>query len=90
MDLLGDDLELGGSTDLLYDAFELKKKKKIDINNLFFDYNKSDILKESFSELDRVSFLLMNYPIHLVEIAGHSDSVGNVDYNVKLSERRAS
>jgi outer membrane protein OmpA-like peptidoglycan-associated protein len=32
----------------------------------------------------------MNYPIHLVEIAGHTDSVGNVDYNVKLSERRAS
>jgi hypothetical protein len=49
LDLLGDDIELGGSTDLLYDAFELKKKKKIDINNLFFDYNKSDILKESFS-----------------------------------------
>ncbi len=32
----------------------------------------------------------MNYPIHLVEIAGHTDSVGDVDYNVKLSERRAS
>jgi len=32
----------------------------------------------------------MNYPIHLVEIAGHTDSVGDVDYNVKLSKRRAS
>lgn len=90
LDLLGDDLELGGSTDLLYDAFELQKKKKIEIKNLFFDYNKSNILKESFPELDRVSFLLKNYPIHLVEVAGHTDSIGNESYNQKLSEKRSS
>lgn len=90
LELLGDDLELGGATDLLYDAFNLKNRKKIDINNLFFEYNKSDLLKESFPELDRVVFLFKNYPIELVEIGGHTDSIGSVDYNQKLSEKRAS
>src|SRR5690606_7458740 len=89
LSLLGDDLELGGASDLLYDAFSLKNKKKIDINNLFFEYNKSNILKESFPELERVAFLLKNYPIELVEIAGHTDSIGSVDYNMKLSEKRS-
>lgn len=88
-DLVGDDLEMGGASDLLYDAFEIKRKKKISINNLFFDYNKSDLLTQSFPELDRVVYLLKNYPIHLVEIGGHTDSLGSEDYNKKLSERRA-
>lgn len=88
-DLLGDDLEMGGAGDLLYDAFDLKRRKKIAINNLFFEYNKSDLLNTSFPELDRVVYLLKNYPIHLVEIAGHTDSIGAVDYNMKLSERRS-
>jgi outer membrane protein OmpA-like peptidoglycan-associated protein len=88
-DLVGDDLEMGGASDLLYDAFEIKRKKKISINNLFFDYNKSDLLTPSFPELDRVVYLLQNYPIHLVEIGGHTDAQGSEDYNKKLSERRA-
>jgi len=88
-DLLGDDLEMGGATDLLYDNFDLKRRKKIAINNLFFEYNKSDLLKSSFPELDRVVYLLKNYPIHLVEIAGHTDSIGAVDYNMRLSEKRS-
>lgn len=89
-DLIGDDLELMGTGDLTYDSFELKEKKLIQMNNLFFEYNKSTILKSSFSELDRVVYLLKNYPIDLVEVAGHTDSVGNEEYNLTLSDKRAS
>lgn len=89
-DLIGDDLELMGTGDLTYDSFELQEKKLIQMNNLFFEYNKSTILKSSFSELDRVIYLLKNYPIDLVEVAGHTDSVGNEEYNLTLSDKRAS
>lgn len=88
-DLIGDDLELMGSGDLTYDSFELKEKKLLQMNNLFFEYNKATLLKSSFSELDRVIYLLKNYPIDLVEVAGHSDSVGNEEYNISLSDKRA-
>jgi outer membrane protein OmpA-like peptidoglycan-associated protein len=88
-DLLGDDLEMAGSGDLLFDEFKLKRRKKIKMNNLFFDYNKSSLLKSSYSELKRVAIMLEKYDISLVEVSGHTDSIGSVDYNKKLSERRA-
>lgn len=88
-DLFGDDLEMSGNSDLLYDAFDLKKKKKLNLNNLFFEYNSAELLKSSHPELDRVAYFLKNYPIHLVEVSGHTDSIGNPEYNQKLSEKRA-
>lgn len=88
-DLVGDDLELMGSGDLTYDSFELGEKKLIQMNNLFFEYNKADLLKSSYPELDRVVYLLKNYPIDLVEVAGHTDSVGNEQYNLTLSDKRS-
>ena len=88
-DLLGDDLEMAGNSDLLYDQFKLKQKRKIKMNNLFFETNKSDLLPESFPELDRVVYLLNNYPVELVEVGGHTDSTGSEKYNLTLSERRA-
>lgn len=88
-ELFGDDLESTGTNSLIYDAFNLKTEPTIRMNNLFFDYNKSNLLKESHSELDRVAFLLSNYPVEMVEIAGHTDSIGSQNYNQKLSEARA-
>jgi outer membrane protein OmpA-like peptidoglycan-associated protein len=88
-DLLGDDLEMTGSSDMMYDQFNIKGQKKITMNNLFFEYNKSNLLKSSFLELDRVIWLLKNYPVELVEIAGYTDSLGTPAYNLTLSEKRA-
>ena len=88
-DLLGDDLEMTSSSELLYDQFKLKRKRKIKMNNLFFETNKWDLLPESFPELDRIVFLFKNYPIKKVEIQGHTDSTGSKEYNQTLSGRRA-
>jgi outer membrane protein OmpA-like peptidoglycan-associated protein len=68
---------------------EIKLGKSITINNIFFEYGKSDLKPESFSELDRlVKFLLQN-PDCFVEISGHTDNVGDKSYNLKLSQDRA-
>jgi outer membrane protein OmpA-like peptidoglycan-associated protein len=88
-DIFGDDLELTGGSDLLYDAFDLKKKRKLKMNNLFFEYNSAELLKSSFPELDRVAYVLKNYSIQLIEVSGHTDSIGNPEYNQRLSEKRA-
>ncbi|MBI3501907.1 MAG: PD40 domain-containing protein [Bacteroidetes bacterium] len=63
---------------------------KIILNNLFFDFNKSNIRKESNVELDKIVKLLKDKPEIHVEISGHTDNKGNEKQNQKLSQSRAS
>lgn len=60
-----------------------------EFKNVYFDFNKSDLLKESKLELDRVVKFLQQSKNASVEIDGHSDDVGNDEYNNKLSLDRA-
>ncbi len=56
---------------------------------VFFDTDKSDLKDESLPELDRVSeFLASNKDIR-VRIEGHTDDVGEDNYNMQLSQKRA-
>ncbi|CAN5204291.1 hypothetical protein BH23BAC1_BH23BAC1_07820 [soil metagenome] len=59
------------------------------LNNIFFDFDKSNLKKESSPELDRLVKFLESSPNLSIEIRGHTDSKGSDDYNQKLSERRA-
>ncbi|MFL5729270.1 MAG: OmpA family protein [Cytophagaceae bacterium] len=59
------------------------------LNNVFFDFSKSDLKKESYIELDRIVTMLKENPSLIVEIAGHTDNVGNDDANQILSENRS-
>jgi OOP family OmpA-OmpF porin len=59
------------------------------IEGVKFDFNKSNIKPEYYGELDKVATVLNNNPGLTVEIQGHTDSKGTVEYNQKLSERRA-
>lgn len=61
----------------------------IRINNLFFETGKSIITKESFSELDRLVRLLNQNPSLKIQINGHTDNVGSLELNKKLSNERA-
>jgi OOP family OmpA-OmpF porin len=61
----------------------------IRINNVFFDYDKSNLKPESYPDLDRLVELLNSIPEFTVEIAGHTDYIGSDEYNQDLSERRA-
>lgn len=63
--------------------------ESIRLNNLFFDFNKSLLRKESFPELERVVVLLNANPSMTIEIAGHTDNIGDDLVNNKLSNERA-
>ena len=67
---------------------ELKQGKAITINNIFFDFNKSELLKFSFPELRRLAKLIQKEQLK-VEISGHTDNVGSDEVNNKLSQDRA-
>lgn len=58
----------------------------IDIIN--FEFDKSIIKKESYPYLDKIVRLMKNTPIRII-IKGHTDNVGNEEYNLNLSKKRA-
>jgi OOP family OmpA-OmpF porin len=62
---------------------------KVVINNIFFDFDKAVLKTASYAELDRVLELLNSGSIKNIEIAGHTDSIGEDAYNQELSQKRA-
>lgn len=70
------------------------KPPKVDtvivMDNIYFAFNKSDILPESYAAIDEQIVELMNkYPTMVIEIGGHTDSQGSDEYNLTLSKARA-
>ncbi|WP_299251309.1 OmpA family protein [uncultured Cytophaga sp.] len=59
------------------------------LNNIFFDFDKSSLKKESYSELDRLVKILKTNPGIKIELSGYTDSIGTKAYNDKLSYKRA-
>jgi len=57
--------------------------------DIFFDLNSSTLKPGAYSEIDRVSNVLNNYPQTTIRVEGHTDSTGPEDYNKRLSEKRA-
>lgn len=54
-----------------------------------FDTNKSVVNEQYFNEIEKVANFMKAYPNVKVEIAGHTDSRGSREKNIKLSQDRA-
>lgn len=61
----------------------------IRVNNIFFEFAKADLKRESDAELNRLYGYLNEKPALKIEISGHTDMVGDDASNQKLSEERA-
>ncbi|MCK4923102.1 MAG: PD40 domain-containing protein [Bacteroidales bacterium] len=67
----------------------IKKGESIVLNNIFFEFDSHELLKESKIELDKIFEFLNLNPLINIEISGHTDNVGSNEYNQNLSENRA-
>ena len=56
---------------------------------LLFDFNKADIKPEHQREIVRLANQLNKYDLQKLKVVGHTDDIGNPEYNQKLSEERA-
>lgn len=86
-----DSMVQAGYTEIHKDLFlvPIEIGQTVRLNNVFFDFDKWELRKESFVELDRVVKLLAENPAIEIELSAHTDSKGSDDYNYKLSDNRA-
>lgn len=63
--------------------------QKVRLKNVLFKQSKSEILSESFSELNTLFNFLQENPNTLILIEGHTDRIGDSDKNLILSKQRA-
>jgi len=57
--------------------------------NVYFDHDKAMLKPTSHTALDELHAKLKGSSSMTIEIAGHTDSEGNDEYNLKLSKRRS-
>ena len=59
------------------------------VYGIYFDTGRSDIKPESAAAIAEIAKLLKSDPGLKIHVVGHTDNVGNVDSNIKLSQSRA-
>jgi len=68
---------------------ETGRQQLRDVGNIYFDFDKATIKKESEVTLDKVVAIMEKYPTLNIEVGSHADARGTDSYNMALSERRA-
>lgn len=63
--------------------------KKMTLNNIFFDFDKATLKKESNFELNQVVKFMKENPTVKIQLSGHTDYKGSNEYNLTLSNERA-
>lgn len=61
----------------------------LNVNPIYFDYNKWNIRPDAAKELDKIVKIMKENPGIKIELGSHTDSRGRDDYNIKLSDQRA-
>lgn len=67
----------------------LEKNKVFVLNNIYFGLDSANIRPASARELDKLVEVLNDNPEIKIEMASHTDSIGSIEYNINLSQRRA-
>lgn len=62
---------------------------RVILKNIYFEFDKAVLLSASNQEIDKLYNLLLQYPTMTIKIGGHTDSKGNHQYNLVLSDSRA-
>jgi len=70
-------------------AMSIAETGSIALYGIYFDTGKASIKPESRATLAEISRLMNNHAALKLVVVGHTDNVGQFDYNMELSKRRA-
>ncbi len=68
---------------------EIVMQKPIVIENIYYDFDKWAIRQDAVPSLNKITQLLKDNPTLKVELSSHTDTRGEYDYNLTLSQKRA-
>lgn len=71
------------------DVVELVPGDAVVLQNIQFEFNSAALTEDSQSGIEMLASFLQRNSELKVELAGHTDDVGNANYNLKLSSERA-
>jgi outer membrane protein OmpA-like peptidoglycan-associated protein len=71
------------------DVVELAPGDAVVLQNIQFEFNSSALTEDSQTGIAMLTAFLKRNPELRVELAGHTDDVGNANYNLRLSSERA-
>lgn len=79
------------STEIKKDLYleKIELEKAIRIENIYYDFDKSNIRADAAVELDKLVKIMKDNPTIWIELGSHTDSRGNDQYNQWLSQSRA-
>jgi OmpA-OmpF porin, OOP family len=85
--------ETNWQNDILHNAtLCLEKKFVLKVENVvtvYFDFDKSALLEPGVAKLDSIYNIMIENPAYTLQISGYTDGKGSVEYNKKLSDKRA-
>ncbi|HTM92066.1 MAG TPA: OmpA family protein, partial [Flavisolibacter sp.] len=70
----------------------LEKKFVLKVENVvtvYFDFDKSEIKGLEMEKLDSIYTVMVENPSYTLQVSGYTDGKGSVEYNKKLSDKRA-
>jgi peptidoglycan-associated lipoprotein len=80
-------------TNITLDTILVLEKKELHrrfvLENIYYDFDQDNIRSDAALELNKLVTLLEDNPDLKIELSSHTDSVGTVEYNHDLSQRRA-
>ncbi|ODA45202.1 Major porin and structural outer membrane porin OprF [Thermodesulfovibrio sp. N1] len=68
---------------------DIQTKGSAAVYGIYFDFDKADIKPESEPAIKEIAKLLQENRTLKLYVVGHTDNVGTIDYNLKLSKARA-
>jgi OOP family OmpA-OmpF porin len=68
---------------------DINEQGHVSLYGIYFDFDKSDVKPESDPTLKEITKLLSQEPNLNLYVVGHTDNVGDFDYNMQLSQTRA-
>ena len=74
-------------TELVMDRIILEKA--IVVENIYYGFDSANIRSDAAVELDKLARFLQDNPQIKIELGSHTDNLGNDEYNLDLSQRRA-